>query len=214
MKILLWADDPDMALPVRATLREQGHGVMIRDARAFFGFQDCEPTDALGFVSASKEAQILSEYRSQQFVERHGTVRVLDIKTGAFGEAIEIPDLKIEKPPSEPTEKDLLAQRLDNLSDDDLRTYARAQLIGQDIPPEAGREDLEAAIRTGKFVSTAAPKDPPADAPAPPSAPAGASAAQDDPDKSAAAGGAPGGDAGGKDAKADKPGRADKPPKK
>lgn len=198
MKIILWADDPDFALPVRAALRQEGHSAMIRDARAFFGFGDVEAADAIGFISAGKEALILAEYRGQVYAERHGQVRVLDIKTGLFGEAVELPDLNIDKPAPEPSEKDLLSARIDNLGDDDLRAYARG-VTGAEIPEDASREEIEALIRTGTFPARAAPAAPPPPA-APPEGAGEAGGAE--PPSTGAGTDAPAGPAG------DKPGKA------
>lgn len=178
MKVIIWADDPDLALPVRKELREQGHNVMIRDARAFAGFADVERCDALAFVSASKRALIVSEYRTPAAQERYGQVTVFDVETGKFGEPIGLPDLPpVDQPPKEPSEADLLDSRLDRLSDDDLRTYVKVK-TGADAPAEATREDLEALLRrAGPGAAAGETPPPPAQTepppPPPPPPPAG-----------------------------------------
>lgn len=147
MKVLIWADDPDLALPVRTTLREGGHNVMIRDARAFAGFGDIERCDALAFVSASKRAMIITEYRSPAAQERYGQVQVFDVETGKFGEPIGMPEIApVPVEAKDPTESDLLNNRTDRLTDEDLRTFVRVK-TGVAPAEDASREDLEAALR-------------------------------------------------------------------
>ena len=146
---MIYADDADHGTPVRKALLEQGHSAMIRDARFFYSFADCERCDALAFVSVSNRAFILSEYRSVQYITRFGDVQVFDVETGKFGEAISIPLIKNDAPPPPPTEKDHLDERLDNLSDDDLRTFARS-VTGATIATDTPRADIEALLRLGK----------------------------------------------------------------
>lgn len=169
MRIILWADEPNHALAVRDVLRDQNHVPMIRDARFFQGIADAEKADAIAFVNATKRDDILVAYRSEVYQTRHGDVRVLDIETGEFGEPLAVPDLNIDAPPPPPTEKDFLTERLENLSDADLRTFARAT-IGADIPAEATREDIEKMLRTGE-APAAKPAPGGVEAAAPPPAP-------------------------------------------
>lgn len=166
MKVIIWADDPDLALPVRASLREGGHTVMIRDARAFGGFADVERCEGLAFVSASKRALIISEYRSPAAQERYGQVQVFDVETGKFGEPVGLPDIPaVAEPPKEPSEADLLNNRTDRLTDDDLRTYVKVK-TGADPAADATREDLEALLRQAAPGAAAAPAaEPPPPAP-------------------------------------------------
>lgn len=147
MKVIIWADEPNNGLPVRDKLREMGHTAMIRDARAFSGFADVERCDALAFVDASKRALIIAEYRTPAAQERYGQVQVFDVETGDFGEPIGMPDIpEIPAEPKEPTEADLLNNRTDRLTDDDLRTFVRVK-TGVAPAEDATREDLEALLR-------------------------------------------------------------------
>lgn len=147
MKVILWADEPDHALPVRAKLREAGHTAMIRDARSFQA-SDAEACDAIAFIAAGQRDQIVAAYRSPHAVARLGEVRIYDVETGNFGQPLGVPDLGIaaEQKEKEPTERDLLSQRLDAMSDQDLRTYAKG-VLGRPIPEDLTREDIEAALR-------------------------------------------------------------------
>lgn len=157
MKVLIWADEPDHALPIRQQLREAGHSASIRDARGFNGFGDVEKTEALAFVSASKREFIIAEYRSALYVERYGSdVRVFDVETGLFGEPIA--PLLIEPVKTEPKklEADFLSERIENLDDEALRVYASG-ILGQDIPAGVSREDMEAALRNGVAPKVVAP---------------------------------------------------------
>lgn len=148
MKIILWADEPDHAVPVRNKLREDGHVGMIRDARMFHGLADAERCDAIAFIAASKRDLIVAAYASEHCVERWGQVQIYDVETGDFGEPIA--PLAVAPEPKAPTqadiETDMLSQRLDNLSDADLRTYARG-VTGAEIAADATREDIEALLR-------------------------------------------------------------------
>ncbi len=146
MKVILWADEPNNALGLRDILRGQGHVPMIRDARFFGGIADAEKADAIAFIGASAQDAILTAYRSPAYRERGGEVRLVDIETGRFGEVLAVPDLGAAEPPKEPSERDLLNDRLDNLSDDDLRVFARG-VLGRDIDADASREDIEAMLR-------------------------------------------------------------------
>jgi hypothetical protein len=173
VKILLWTDDCDLAVPVRNKLKEDKHSAMIRDARFFGGLNDAEQTDAIAFISAHNEPLILANYRSEQYVTRHGAVRVLDIQTGAFGEPISMPDLSADAVKPAPTQKDFLQERFDAMNDDDLRTYAKGTLgPAAGVHDDMCREELEALIRGVPYLPAK-----PEDKTAPPAAQDGAPAA-------------------------------------
>jgi len=150
VKIILWADEPNNALGLRDVLREQKHVAMIRSAPAFSGVADAEQCDAIAFIDAGKADEIIAAYRSPSYQVRHGDVRVFDIETGKFGEPIAVPDLDaVVEEDDEPSEGDMLAARIANMSDDDLRTYARA-VLNCDIDPATPRETIESMLREGK----------------------------------------------------------------